>query len=121
MALGSLSESYGRLSLRGAGHRRVSRRLLTGCLIATLALLVVLACADPPDPSWIFGIYDNGDYDDAVGLVADGTGVSNCQTLWQFEGRAKLIELYAVTARVPRAANQGQIIRGPPTKTRDLL
>src|SRR5262245_29458675 len=121
MALGSLSERYSRLSLRGAGHRPGTRRLLAGCLITPLALLVVLACADPPDPPWIFGIYDNGDYDDVVGLVADGTGVSNSQTLWQFEGRAKLIELYAVTARVPRAPTHGQIIRGPPTKTRDLL
>lgn len=48
----------------------------------TLALLVlavglalpVLAHASPPDPSWIPGVYDDGDYDDVVTRIVSGTG-----------------------------------------------
>lgn len=49
-------------------------------LVSVVALLglVPLAYASPPDPSWIAGLYDNADYDDAVlaatsvaGVVAD--------------------------------------------------
>ena len=37
--------------------------------------LRVLALADPPDPSWIGGIWDDGDYDDVVILVTSSSGV----------------------------------------------
>jgi len=118
MALGSVSEQYGRLSLREAGHRRISRRLVAGCLIAPLALLVVLAYADPPDPPWIPGIYDNGDYDDVVALITDGIGVSNSHAMWRYECVAKVIPRYVVTERVPLATTHAQIIRGPPPRAR---
>jgi hypothetical protein len=121
MALGSVPVRYYRLSHRGANHRGVSRTFVSKCLIAPFALLVVLAYADPPDPSWISGIYDDGDYDDVVGLVTDGIGVGDSQALWRFECVAKVIPLYAMTERVPRAPTHGQIIRGPPTKTCDLF
>jgi hypothetical protein len=42
-------------------------------ILAAPALLVVLAYASPPDPSWISGIYDDADYDDIVTLVTSAT------------------------------------------------
>ena len=36
--------------------------------------LSALAFASPPDPSWIPGVYDDADYDDAVALVTSATG-----------------------------------------------
>jgi hypothetical protein len=36
-----------------------------------LVALVPLAHATPPDPTWIPGIYDEADHDDAVGMLVD--------------------------------------------------
>ena len=41
-------------------------------LIAPTCLLV-LAYASPPDPTWIPGIYDDGDFDDIVTLITSAT------------------------------------------------
>jgi hypothetical protein len=41
-----------------------------------VCLLALLAYASPPDPSWIRGIYDGGDFDDVVILVTSGTGTT---------------------------------------------
>ena len=114
-------KGHWRPSLRGAGHRPVSRRLVAVCLIVPIALLVVLAYADPPDPLWISGIYDNIIVVAVVGLVTDGIGVSDSQALWRFECVVTVAPLYALTERVPHAPTYDQIIRGPPAKTRDLL
>ena len=35
-------------------------------LVAVLAVLLPLAYASPPDPSWIGGLYDDDDGDDAL-------------------------------------------------------
>src|SRR5690348_14791046 len=53
------------------------QRLITKALTGVLLVLVPLAYASPPDPTWIPGLYDDADYDDVVGLVTDGTGVSS--------------------------------------------
>ena len=43
-------------------------------ILTALALLLTLAYASPPDPSWIPGVYDDADYDDVVTLVMSVTG-----------------------------------------------
>ena len=35
-------------------------------LAIVVVVVVALAAASPTDPTWIGGIYDNGDYDDAI-------------------------------------------------------
>ncbi|HXJ83518.1 MAG TPA: hypothetical protein VMS64_33130 [Candidatus Methylomirabilis sp.] len=47
--------------------------LLILLILATPALLVALAYASPPDPSWIPGIYDDDDYDGIVTLVTSAS------------------------------------------------
>ena len=37
--------------------------------------LTPLAYASPPDPSWIRGLYDGGDFDDVVVMLTGGTGI----------------------------------------------
>ncbi len=67
--------------------------LLPAALILTsLALLLALAYASPPDPSWIPGIYDDADYDDVVTLVMASTG--NVATATPVDSRptASLVE-----------------------------
>jgi hypothetical protein len=44
--------------------------LVAGALVA----LVPLAHASPPDPTWIAGLYDDADHDDAVLAVTEGVG-----------------------------------------------
>ena len=43
-------------------------------LAALTAGVVTLAHASPPDPSWIRGVYDDADGDDAIGLITSGVG-----------------------------------------------
>jgi len=54
------------------------KRLGVACfvvlLVALAASLTPLAYASPPDPSWIRGVYDDADGDDAVGLITSGIG-----------------------------------------------
>jgi len=58
-----------------ADHLACGRR---GCALALLVLLLglaPLAHANPPDPTWIGGIYDDADYDDVVVTVTSAVGV----------------------------------------------
>ncbi|HUM17138.1 MAG TPA: hypothetical protein VL086_15690 [Candidatus Nitrosotalea sp.] len=50
------------------------RVLLIGLVLTLTSALPALAHASPPDPSWIPGLYDDGDFDDVVTLVVMGTG-----------------------------------------------
>ena len=67
-------------ALVGYVHGRVWRLRGTGLLavpplilLSGLVVIIPLAYAGPPDPTWIPGIYDDADYDDVVWLVTDGT------------------------------------------------
>ena len=47
--------------------------LLIAVTVALPAVLTALAYASPPDPSWIKGIYDDGDFDNVVVLITSAT------------------------------------------------
>ena len=44
-------------------------------LVGTLLTLIPLAHSSPPDPTWIAGLYDDADHDDAVLAIVDGVGL----------------------------------------------
>ena len=44
-------------------------RLLQVFLAVLVSSLTPLAQASPPDPTWLRGLYDDGDYDDIVVMV----------------------------------------------------
>jgi hypothetical protein len=50
------------------------KRLLVVLLLLAPVALPGLAHASPPDPTWIPGVYDDGDGDDIVTLIASGPG-----------------------------------------------
>ena len=54
--------------IRQRAHRLARRSYAAGIfLLAALVISVVcLAHASPPDPTWIPGIYDTADFDDAI-------------------------------------------------------
>jgi hypothetical protein len=49
--------------------RRVPVLALVFALLTVLVALTPLAYAEPPDPTWVSGFFDDGDNDDAVFLV----------------------------------------------------
>jgi hypothetical protein len=55
----------------------MSRRLLVLLLVGVLGTLVPLAHATPPDPSWVAGLWDDGDRDDAVQAVLDAADATD--------------------------------------------
>jgi len=52
------------------------RCLVSVLLVGTLLTLVPLAHSSPPDPTWIAGLYDDADHDDAVLAICDGVGLA---------------------------------------------
>jgi hypothetical protein len=44
-------------------------------LAALLLTLTPLAYADPPDPTWVLGVWDDDDFDDVVGLITSATAL----------------------------------------------
>src|SRR5262249_56409034 len=51
------------------------RRLCSVLTLAIVSCLVPMAYASPPDQTWISGITDNADHDDAVILITSALGM----------------------------------------------
>jgi hypothetical protein len=54
---------------------RFSRTVLVLVLVALILTLTPLAYADPPDPTWITGLWDDDDFDDVVGYITSAAGL----------------------------------------------
>jgi hypothetical protein len=54
---------------------RLATIVLTLVLVAFILTLTPLAHADPPDPTWISGIWDYDDFDDVVGYITSAAGL----------------------------------------------
>jgi hypothetical protein len=68
-------------------HYGVLQKSCVILLIAVLLGLVPAAYADPPDPTWIGGYWDDDDFDDAVILIVSACAVQapsliDCGPLW---------------------------------------
>jgi hypothetical protein len=53
------------------------RRFIALVVGGVLLSLGALAHASPPDPDWLGGLWDNGDYDDIILLVTSGVGAAD--------------------------------------------
>ena len=53
------------------------RRRLILLVVGAIASLAPLAYASPPDPGWISGFWDDGDYDNVVLLVISAVGTAD--------------------------------------------
>jgi hypothetical protein len=56
------------------------RTLMVVPLVVALVSLALLAYASPPDPTYVAGVWDDGDYDDVVLLAASSTSVTDAHT-----------------------------------------
>ena len=54
---------------------RWSRLLLVALVLLPVATLAPLAEASPPDPTWIGGLYDNGDHDDVILAITSAAAI----------------------------------------------
>ena len=54
----------------------MTRRLIAFAIVGTLVCGQLLAYANPPDPTWIAGFWDNADFDDAVVHITSTSSVT---------------------------------------------
>jgi hypothetical protein len=57
------------------------RRSILLFVVVAMLSLAVLAYASPPDPAWISGLWDNGDYDDIILLATSGVGIADSHAI----------------------------------------
>ena len=104
--------------MKGAMRIRLLWSVVALLLVAVVVALTPLAYADPPDPTWIRGMWDDDDFDDIVGYVTSSTGLVEtpvvCEYVltapWEgltppaFDGVAAFVSLPASSPRAPPAA-----------------
>ena len=73
-ALGKIFDRWPRW-LGRVSHTAVVSLLVVSLLAATSSRLC-LAHASPPDPTWILGLYDNGDVDAVVAFIVELSAVA---------------------------------------------
>jgi hypothetical protein len=54
-----------------------SRAGIVLVVITFVVILTPLAYADPPDPTWVVGIFDDDDFDEVVGLIISTTALAD--------------------------------------------
>lgn len=82
------------------------RGLVALALSCALASLIPIAHADPPDPTWMSGIYDGGDHDDVILLVSFLESMPD-------EGRLSADRPVSIVASLPAACAQGDAVKSP--------
>src|SRR5689334_12971079 len=90
--------------------------VVSALLVMASVITVPLAYASPPDPTWIPGLYDDADYDDVVGLVMDGTGVSCSQAPARVEQGPVAFMPLPEPGPIAGHVMPAEISRGPPVE-----
>jgi hypothetical protein len=92
------------------------RRSVVLLIVGTMLSLGVLAYASPPDPDWISGLWDNGDYDNIILLVTSGVGITDSHSLETGRPLVVVSELVSTVDDAPAAARprQSASTRAPP-------
>ena len=91
------------------------RWLVALSLVAALTTLTALAQASPPDPTWIAGVYDGADLDDAVVAAAtlEAAGSGPAPVLMRSLPLSDFVPGEAVSAGPPRSVQLSHD-RAPP-------
>jgi len=102
--------------LRG-NHDGVLRKICVFALVAALLGLVPAAYADPPDPTWLSGYWDDGDFDYVVILIVKTCAVEaplfiDSGPLWTVVVGVELLPLRFVQVSSRAAASP----RAPPVE-----
>ena len=94
----------------------MTRRLIAFAVVGVLVGSPLLAYADPPDPTWIAGFWDDADYDDVIVRIMSTSSVTETRSLCALEPHWILIWTVpsADDGLVPNAAFTPHQPRGPP-------
>jgi len=94
----------------------MTRRLIAFAVVGVLVCSRPLAFADPPDPTWIAGLWDDADFDDVIIRVTSTSSVAETRLLSALEPHwmpvwtvAPADDLFA-----PSLASAPHQSRGPP-------
>ena len=95
---------------------RHSRIVLGLILVALMLTMTPLAYADPPDPTWVIGFWDDDDFDDVVGYITSATGWLPAPVACDLRpvGFSTVPKPVALQAAVP-APRSASSPRAPPT------
>ena len=63
----------------------MTRRLIALAVVGVLACSPLRAYADPPDPTWIAGFWDDADFDDVIVRVTSTSSVAEASSLCALE------------------------------------
>src|SRR5215472_976290 len=77
-------------------------------VVLLLLALLPLAHASPPDPTWIAGIYDDADLDEAVAAVTNADVLTECDSLT--EKTIFVVRDGALTLDAPANAPSGGLL-----------
>jgi len=69
----------------GTLREGMTRRIIALAVVGVLASSALIAYADPPDPTWIPGFWDDADFDDAVARITSTASVAETQLLRALE------------------------------------
>jgi len=90
--------------------------LVTAVLLSTVATLVPLAYAAPPDPTWIGGFWDDADHDDVVSFITSDSSTIEPRCVPDSTHSAAVVEILPHSddrpARFP--ADSSPPTRAPP-------
>ena len=80
-----------------------------------LVTLVPLAHSTPPDPSWIPGLYDDGDFDNVVLAITGGVGlaVAHVSIILLPDG-ARQFSVFASSSKPAKPLRISLVDRSPP-------
>src|SRR5262249_22197958 len=77
-------------------------RLIALILGVALVAIGPAGHASPPDPSWIGGLYDNGDFDDVVLLITSNLGASEVRVSCSVRPPETVVGRLRPTCRPPQ-------------------
>ena len=102
---------------RRVQRHRLLRRLVAFLLVCGLSTIVPLAHSSPPDPTWVAGLYDDGDHDDVVLAITSASGLPAIDGM--AVSRATVSTLRTVPLEPPQIRSSSRISpvdRAPPSR-----
>jgi hypothetical protein len=95
---------------------RMHRALMVALIAMALCCLFPLAHASLPDPTWVAGVWDDGDHDDIVLLLTSVSAIASALLASELDGPTAVAALASIAddSRVLAPLRSLQHPRAPP-------
>jgi len=101
------------------GGTQARQRLIALTLLFILIALVPLADLSPPDPTWLAGFYDDGDFDEIAERALSASGVvSEIIVGGTFSANVVARAVWPESQLVVAAGSSPSTVRAPPFRAR---